>query len=135
MRSIGVFAACLFAANFAVLATLFIPTLFDEIMRTRIAELASGVMFLSLFSLPVTLMGGLTFGLGFLALARSLSLSQSVASMTAVGALAGGLYSLLVMMFLGGLRESIFLVCFAGSVGGAVAGMIWTVFHERHSCD
>ena len=131
-RPIGVFLVCLLAANFTAQATFFIPFLFDDNARTTVGELISGIMFLSIFSLPITLPGGLTFGLGFLALARSFDVARSVPAMTGVGGVAGASYALSIMVFLGGLRESFLVTCFAGIVGGAVAAITWTVMQERH---
>ncbi|WP_157058262.1 hypothetical protein [Altererythrobacter epoxidivorans] len=132
-RPVGVFLVCLLAANFTALAAFFMPFLFDDIARATVSELISGMMFLSIFSLPITLVGGLTFGLGFLALARRFDIARSVAAMTGVGAVAGALYALSVMVLLGGLRESFFVTCCAGLVGGVVAAITWTVMQERHA--
>jgi ABC-type Fe3+-siderophore transport system permease subunit len=52
--------------------------------------------------------------------------------MTGVGGVAGASYALSIMVFLGGLRESFLVTCFAGIVGGAVAAITWTVMQERH---
>ena len=126
LRSILAFILITPIAAIVGCVALFVPFPGNE----SLSELAGMLLFISIFAVPFVAGGALIFGLPALMIARKHGFTSSLAHCAAIGAMTGGVASVVVVgIALNGQQLGWLFV--SGAASGLSAGALWWTFVER----